>query len=219
MNYNKIIGSAYSWISLDKLVWFLIFFWISLPLLMFLPSTISQYGLFGKSAIIVVNLLYFVIYLAVILGLVALTQQCLEERRIPIVNLSIKKMLSIVLLVFVEAFYSLVWSMSSHFRIIQILLLIATGLMYYYYTLMQTSFVQLLFALCATAYFILVIYNVVRIFFSTSLYCNKDLSIVEAVKESWAMTHNKFYETMTSIMLCIALVFILFSFQTSWQYS
>ena len=106
MNYNKIIASAYSWISLDKLVWFLVFFWVSLPLLMFLPSAVEQYGVFGKSALILVNLLYFIIYLAVILGLVALTQQCLEERRIHTVALSIKKMFSIVLLVFVEGFYA-----------------------------------------------------------------------------------------------------------------
>ena len=212
MNYDKIIGSAYSWISLTRVVWFLLFFWIALPLLLFLPPLMEQQGLFGPSSIWIVTALYDILYLAVILGLITLTQQCLEERKISTVPFSVRKLVNIVLLVFVEAFYALVWNLSYQFRIIQILLLIATGLLYYYYTVLQTPFVQVLFALCATAYFILVTYNVVRLFFSTSLFCNKDLSIVESVKDSWAMTHNKFYDASTAILLSLVLVFVLFSF-------
>ncbi|MFA6064816.1 MAG: hypothetical protein WCW44_04430 [archaeon] len=212
MNYDKIIGSAYSWISLSRVVWFLVFFWISLPLLLFLPPAIEQYQLFGSSSIWLVTALYDILYLAVILGVITLTQHCLEERRLTVAKCSVTKAVSIVGLVFVEAFYALVWNLSYQFRIIQVLLLIATGLLYYYYTLLQTPFVQALFALCATAYFIVVVYNVIRLFFSTSFFCNKDLGIVESVKESWAVTHDKFYEASTAIILSLILVFVLFSF-------
>jgi hypothetical protein len=212
MDYNRIISSAYSWISLSKVVWFLAFFWLSLPVLLLLPSFLEQYsGVFGN-LVPLITILYDITYVAVILGLVTLTQQCLKERQIRTSSFSITRLLGIIVLVFVEAWHVLVWNLSSQFRIIQVLLLIATGLLFYYYTILQTPFVQLLFALCATAYFILAVYNFTRVFFSTSFFCNKDISLESAVKESWNVTHNKFYETMTSILLSLVLVFILFSF-------
>lgn len=212
MDFNRVIASAYSWISLNKVVWFLVFFWISLPMLLLLPQAIEQYNLFTAELLPVVFLLYDIMYLAVIVGFIALTQYCLSERNIRTPEFHPNKIVDIVLLVFVEMFYLFVWNLHAQFRYIQTLLLISTGLLYYYYTLVPTSFVLNIFALCATAYFILVVYNAVRLFFTTTLFCNKEVGIKKAVEDSWGMTHNKFPETITSISLILILVFVLFSF-------
>jgi len=212
MDFNRVISSAYSWISLNKVVWFLVFFWISLPVILLLPQAIQEYNLFTPELLPIVFFLYDVLYLALIVGFIALTQYCLSERNIKAPDFHPTKLIDIVLLVFTEMYYIFVWNLHASFRYIQVLLLISTGLLYYYYTLVSTNFVMNLFALCTTAYFVLVIYNSVRLFFTTTLFCNKTVGVKKAVEDSWAMTHNKFPEAITSILLVLILVFVLFSF-------
>ena len=181
-------------------------------MLLLLPQAIEQYNLFNPELLPIVFFLYDIMYLAVIVGFIALTQYCLSERNIKTPAFRPVNVVDIVLLVLVEMFYVLVWNLHAQFRYIQTLLLISTGLLYYYYTLVPTVFVLNIFALCATAYFILVVYNAVRLFFTTTLFCNKEGGIKESVEAAWAMTHNKFPETITSILLILILVFVLFSF-------
>jgi len=213
VNYRSLIGSAFAWISLDKAFWYLIFFWISLPFLVLLPQ-IFQLGVYSKQTLPIAFALYDILYATVILGVIVLIQFCLNEKKVHTSKITVLKIVDTVFLVFVELFYAFVWNIHSSFRIIQLLLIVASVLVYYYYLVMQNELLFLIAWLCLGAYFILVIYNAVRILFSTTIFCFEDMDLKSTVKASWALTHNRFYHVFTSLIFILALSFLLFSFLT-----
>ncbi|MFA5931170.1 MAG: glycerophosphoryl diester phosphodiesterase membrane domain-containing protein [archaeon] len=211
MNYKKLVNSAYSWISLDKAIWYLLFFCISVPVLLLVPMAFEQ-GVYSSITMPLAIVLYDILYISVILGLVVLIQFFLEQRDSTISKMTIKKLFDLVFLVFVEIFYVLIWNLNSSFRLIQALLLIATALVFYYSTVIVNEATLTLAWLCLSAYFIIVIYNSVRVIFSTTIFCHKEVEIKEAVKESWALTEHRFYEVFSSLALLVVLSFIFASF-------
>jgi len=213
VNFRNLIGSAYSWISLDKALWYLVFFWVSLPFLLLLPQIFSA-GVYSKQTLPIAYALYDILYVTVILGVIVLIQFCLSERRVSTCKITVSKLVDMFFLVFVELFYAFVWNIHSSFRIIQLLLIVASAFVYYYYLLVQNELLFTVAWLCLAAYFILVIYNAIRILFSTTIFCYKDISLKGAVKASWALTHNRFYQVFSSLIFIGALSFLLFCFLT-----
>jgi len=211
MNFGRIISSMFDWISVKKAVWYVVFFGISIPVLLLFPQ-VFQNGLYPTAATPITLILYDILYLCVILGIMVLIQFSLSEKKESVCKISIGKIIDTFFLVFAEFFYLLVWNIHFPFRAIQFLLLIASAMVYYYFSVMQTDLLLLASYLCFTAYFIIVVYNAVRIFFTTTIFCHRDLGIKETIKESWAITHNKFYETFCSIALCLVMSFVMFSF-------
>ncbi len=217
MDFSKIANSAYSWISLKKAVWFIVFFWVALPFIFFLPQAFQKGMIYSSVTRPVAFVLYDLLYATLVLGVIVLMNQCLVEKKsVKHVDFCAGKILQIIALVFVEVFHILVWNLNAFFRKAQLLLLIAFVLLLYYYSLVQSELLMLLLWLLGTAYFILVVYNAVRLFFSTSVFIQNcsSMGVVDAVKESWALTHNKFNATLYSIVLSLFLAFILFAFVT-----
>jgi hypothetical protein len=213
MNYNKIISSAFSWISLSKIIWFLVFFWISLPVILFLPQALQK-GLYPKSTLPIAMILYDVLYFALLLGVIVLIQFCLSVKHAQVSKLSPKRLLDLFVLVFVEFFYIFIWGVYAPFRLLQLLSIILMAFLYYYYLSVGSLFVMNLFLLSAVAYCIFVVYNAVRLFFVTSVFCSKELTILQAIKEATSLTHNRVYVVLSSIALSLVVVFVLLSFIT-----
>lgn len=211
MNYRKIVNSAYSWISLDKAIWYLIFFWIAVPVLLGLPQVFEQ-GVYSSTTMPLAVVLYDVLYVSVIMGLVVLIQFFLERKNSFVVKMSIKRFVDVFFLVFLELFYVFIWNLNSSFRLIQALLLVAAALVFYYSTIIVSEATLSLAWLCLSAYFVLVIYNAVRVIFSTTIFFHKDIGIKETIKESWALTQDRFYDVFSSLALIAVLSFVLFSF-------
>ncbi|VVB74377.1 Uncharacterised protein [uncultured archaeon] len=211
MNYAKVVSSAVSWVSMRKVLWFLIFFWIALPVLVFLPEVIDK-GLYPSSMLPLVVALYDILYLAVIVGVIVLIQGCLAHKHSECKDFSVGRLLNLIVLVFIELFYVFFWSIYKGFRAIQLLLIVLSVFVFYYYLASASQFIFNLFILSLVAYFIVVIYNAVRVFFSTSVFCSRNVSPVEAIKEAADLTKHNFYHTLTSILLSIVLAGILFSF-------
>jgi hypothetical protein len=217
MDFSKVVSSAYSWISLKKVIWFIVFFWVSLPCIFILPQAFQKGLIFSNITRPVAMVLYDLLYVTLVLGIIVLMNHCLVEKKSSKgFDFGARKVLDVIFLVFVEMFYVLVWNINSFFRKAQLLLLIAFILLLYYFSMVQTELLSYLLWLLGTAYFILVVYNGVRLFFSTSVFIQKSatLGIVDSVKESWALTHNKFNESLYSIVVSVFLAFILFAFVT-----
>ncbi len=211
MNYARVVSSAVSWVSMKKVTWFLIFFWIALPVLVFLPEVIDK-GLYPSATLPLVIALYDVLYLAVIVGVSVLIQGCLMNKHSGCKGISLWGLVNLVALVFVELFYVLIWSIYKGFRAIQLLLIVFSLFIFYYYIASGSPFILDLFNLSLVAYFIVMVYNAVRVFFSTSVFCSKDISPVNAVKEAAELTKHNFYHALSSICLSVVLAGILFSF-------
>ncbi len=217
MDFSRVVSSAYSWVSLNKVIWFIIFFWISLPCIVILPQAFEKGLIFSNVTRPVAIVLYDLLYVTLVLGVIVLMNNCLVEKKSSKgFDFGARKVLDLIFLVFVEMFYVLVWNINAFFRKAQLLLLIAFVLLLYYFSMVQTELLGYLLWLLGTAYFILVVYNAVRLFFSTSVFIQKSatLGIVESIKESWALTHNKFNETLYAIIISLFLAFIIFAFVT-----
>ena len=211
MNYKKIVNSAYSWISLDKAIWYLVFFCISVPVLLMLPQAFEQ-GVYSSSTIPIAMVLYSVLYISLILGLIVLIQFLLSQKNLSVSKMTIRKLIDLFFLAFLELFYVFVWNLNSSFRLIQSLLLVAAALVFYYSTVIVNEATFSLAWLCLSAYFILVIYNFARVIFSTTIFCEKEVWIKDAIKESWALTEHRFYDVFSSLALIFVLSFIFASF-------
>ena len=215
MDFNSIIRSSYSWISASKVIWFVAFFWISLPFITMLPQIFNIGSIYSTATMPLAVLLYDALYVALIFGVVLLIQRSLIQKHETVAKLGIRKMVDLIFLVFVEFFYVLVWNISVRLRKVQILLIISSALLGYLFFLSQDTIILILFTWSLLGYFSIVIRNIIMVFFSTMIFCNKaSLSIKEAIKESWAITHNKVVDTFSSIIVSAFLAFVLFAFVT-----
>ena len=210
MDYDEIISGAFSWISLQKVAWFLIFFWLSFPVLVWVPQAIEK-QMFETEMMALVYFLYDVMYVCAIIGFISLTQACLGEKRLSPQTLSLPKFIDTIFLVFVEAWFALVWNLNRRLRVPQLLLLIGIPLLYWYWLFDASLLPSLVLALFVWAYVSLVVYSCVRFCFSMMSFYHKDVSIVGAAKESWALTHNRFVEAISAIILSIGTAVVLFS--------
>ena len=212
MDYDKVIRAAYNWFSLKDVAWFLVFFWIAMPILVFLPSLIEK-QFYGALATPLVSVLYIVIYLSVIVGFIALLQNCLQHKNLAAKRLSPRRFVRTVALVFVELFYIFVWNLHRPYRVPQLLLIIGSGILYIYSRTQPTLFIVSALILFLLVYLVIVIYNSIRISFSMLVFYNKDIpSLKDVVKESWALTHRKFPKVFFALLfsvICLAVIFVI----------
>lgn len=215
MDFDGIVRSAYSWISVGKVIWFVAFFWISLPFIIILPQLFASGAVYSSVTKPLAILLYDVLYVALIIGVVLLIQHCLVAKREKISPLGVRKVIGLVFLVFVELFYVFVWNINAKLRNIQLLLVISSALLGYLFIASMDWVVLVLFSWSLLAYSALAIRNFVMLFFSTSIFCNKDfLGIKGSIKESWAITHGRVADTFSAIIVSLFLAFVLFAFVT-----
>jgi hypothetical protein len=212
MNYAKVLSAGFSWVSLRKLIWFLVFFWIALPVVILLPDFIEKFSLFKGVFSFFAFFSYSLMYVLLVIGFFSLTQESLSRRNVFVEKFSFRKVIDVVFLVFAEAFYVLFWNLHAPFRTLQLLLLAGSALLFYYFLLVSDSFVLNLFALCCTAYVILVVYNCVRVFFSSTIFCSKEIGIKSAIRESWALTHHKFSSVFFGIITSVVVAVFSFLF-------
>lgn len=208
MDYDRVINSAYKCFTLEKFVWFLIFFWLAFPVLVIVPWALEKHY-FDSAITPLVYALYAVMYFASLFGFVLLTQMCLVNKRLEHQKITITRFLATIALVFVELWYILVWNLHKSYRVTQLLLLVGVGLLYFYYSSIRTSLIFYSLILFIFAYTLLVIYNSVRLFFTVPSFYHKNISIYQAPKESWGLTHNKFGETLVALILAIGTVGIM----------
>jgi len=212
MDYRAIIRSSVSWISADKIAWFIAFFWISLPFLVLMPSIFEKNVIYTELTKPIAFALYDVLYFVFLLGIIVLIQHALASKREPICEISFEKLFSLFFLVFYEMVHIFLWSLHASYRVLQLLFLIASilGVFFYAYYPSGLSF-WLLYALL-TGYFFFVVYNSLRLFFSTTLFFSRDTSSKSALFDSWALTHSKFKKVVRVVFLIFIICFLLFAF-------
>ena len=210
MNYDEIISSAFAWISLKKVAWFLVFFWLSFAVLFLVPQAIQKQA-FSSIGVTFVYSLYTIMYICALIGLISLVQACLGEKRFSAQKMSITRVIDTIFLVFVEMWFVWVWNLNKRLRVPQILLLIGASFLYWYWLFDSAVIPSIILALFVWAYVSLVVYNWVRICFSMLCFYSKEQSIVGAAKDSWALTHNRFVETISATILSIGTALVLFA--------
>ncbi|MDD4250613.1 MAG: hypothetical protein PHX27_00280 [Candidatus ainarchaeum sp.] len=209
MDYNKIIDSTYSWFSFSKAIWFLLFFWLALPVLFLVPIAFEQ-GLFYYGFSWALQGLYVITYISILLGLFLLTGFVLNNNNIKSKEISISVFLDIIFLVFCEFFYTFFWNINKKFRFTQILLLFGSGLLGYYSLFVQSQFIFISFIIFVVCYTFFVLYNFLRVSFSLTLFLHNDFSIIESIFESWHLTHNKALQIFFGYLFNLVTVFVIF---------
>ncbi|MFA5764121.1 MAG: hypothetical protein WC915_04885 [archaeon] len=209
MNYDKIIDATYKWISLEKLIWFLLFFWLALPVLFLVPTAI-ELGFFYYKLNWIVEALYVIMYLAVLLGLMVLTCSCLNHKKINSDKVSVTKYIDTIFLAVLELWYIFVWNIHKSYRFTQILLIIGILLLSYYESISQSLFGSISLLIFLICYGVIVIYNAVRLSFSMMVFYSKKISLNDTISQSWHLTHKKFWSTFFSYIFVIASSFALF---------
>lgn len=215
MDYKKIVSSAYSWMSVDKAKMFLLFFWISLPFLIILPSMFEKNLIYNESTKPIAMALYGILYFTIFLGMIVLIQHCLKTKREKIVEMNVSKLIGLVKLVFLEAFYVLVWNINFKWRVSQLLFLMSTALFFILATLFPISLWAYPLFVSAIIYVLIAVYNFGRIFFSSTIFCNElNYSMKEAIFRSWSLTHGKMVASFSPILWVLVLMFLMFAFIT-----
>jgi hypothetical protein len=215
MDYRTILSSAYSWMSVDKAKLFLLFFWVSLPFLIILPSFFEKDLIYTTATKPIAMILYGILYFTLFLGLIVLIQYCLKKKNEKVSKMDLKKIVAVVKLVFLEGFYVFVWNINSKLRFSQILLLISTGLFFIISSIFPNSLWIFVLFISSSIYALLVVYNFGRIFFSSTVFCSEDnYSTKQAIMRSWALTHGKLVKSFSPILWVLVLMFLMFAFIT-----
>jgi len=210
MDYDRIINFTYNWVSLKKVLWFLIFFWLSIPIIFVVPWALEK-QFFDESVSWIVYILYAIIYVGIIVGFISLTCACLGHKKLKYQKPTRSRFFDTILLVFLELWYIFVWNIHKSHRFTQLLLIIGTPLLYFYYLFNPTIIILGALIIFMLLYLAAVIHNSVRLFFTVTIFYNKGLSKNEAIKECWELTHNKFVVTFFSILLVVGVVFVMFA--------
>jgi hypothetical protein len=213
MDYDKIISATYNWFSLDKLMWFLVFFWLSFFVLVFVPLAF-RINWFAQSSLWVINSLVGIIYLVLILMLMVLTSHTLKHNKFDAKDISFTRIIDTIFLVFLELWYIFVWNLHKAYRVTQLLLLFGLPLLLVYSLAVKSLFIDLALLIFAIGYGIIVVYNSIRLIFSVMLFYHKDLKIKKAIKEAWHLTHKKFWKILLGVILAIAALFVVFAIIT-----
>ncbi len=209
MDYDRIVDASYNFFSIKKFVWFLVFFWLAFPVLVFVPWSLEE-NYFLSSLEPIVLLLFVVMYVCVFFGLIFLLQHAFFTKKIQFNSLNIKKSLLVVPLVFVELFYVFVFNLNKSLRLIQILLLLGIPLLFYYNSVLFNSFISSALFTFLSLYFLLIIYNFTRLIFTIPLYFVNNQTIFQAPKSSWSLTHKKFNNIFIALILILGVLFVIF---------
>ena len=215
MDYQNILSSAYSWMSVDKAKLFLLFFWVSLPFLIILPSFFEKNLVYTSTTKPIAMILYSILYFTLFLGLVVLIQYCLKTKKEKVSKMDLKKIINVVKLVFLEGFYVFVWNIDSKLRFSQILLLISTGLFFILSSIFPNSLWVFVLFISSSIYALLVVYNFGRIFFSSTIFCSENTySMKQAIMHSFSLTHGKMIKSFSPILWVLVVIFLMFAFIT-----
>jgi hypothetical protein len=209
MDYDKIIDSTYNWLSLEKLVWFMLFFWLSLPVLFLIPTAL-ELGFFYYKLNWVVQSLYIITYLAVLLGFMILTITCLNHKKIKSIELTATRYIDTLFLIVLELWYVFFWNIHKSYRFTQLLLLVGIFLLSYYESISTSIFGSLALIVFLIFYVLMIVHNCIRLSFSLMVFYSRPISLKGAIKESWHMTHKKFKSTLLAYLFVVAAVFALF---------
>ena len=210
MDYDRIINFTYNWISLKKVIWFLVFFWLSLPVLFVIPWALEK-QFFTESVGWIIYILYAIIYVGIIMGFISLTCACLGQKKLDCQSPTGARFIDTVLLVFFELWHIFIWNIHRSHRFTQLLLLAGMPLLYFYYLFNPTGVITAALILFTGLYLLMVIHNSVRLFFTVTIFYNKKVSKKEAIMECWDLTHHRFTLTFFSIILVLGVVFVMFA--------
>ncbi|MDD3083605.1 MAG: hypothetical protein PHP82_01135 [Candidatus ainarchaeum sp.] len=209
MDYDRIINATYNWFSFSKAIWFVFFFWLSLPVLFLVPFAFES-GFFYYNFSWAIQTLYVITYFLVILGLLLLTCFTLNKKNCNSKNISFTRFIDTVFLVFCELFYVFIWNKNKKYRFTQILLILGTILLYYYNSIIISQFILVSLFIFIICYVGLILYNAIRVSFSLVIFYHKDCSIKEAINLSWYLTYSKFWQVFFSYFFNIASVVVIF---------
>jgi len=175
-----------------------------------IPAALER-QLFAPQLLAIVYILYDIMYIALLVGIISLVQSTLSTKGIEAKKVTLRRLVDTVLLVFVEMWFALVWNLNRKFRAPQLLLLIALPLLYMYWGFDKSLPVSIVLAVALWAYLSLLVHNCIRLSFSVMSFYSGDFSVVGAAKQSWALTHGKFVETTSAIVISLGSAFVLFA--------
>ena len=210
MDYDSLINSTYKWIYLKKNIAFLLFFWIAVPTMSFIQNGIIT-SMFAASKMWIVESIYIILIFGIVVGLLALLYAVLSHRKMFVFDISITRFVDTIFLCALKAWYVFVWNLHKSYRFTQLLLLAGTPLLFIYSIYSQSIFIKASLVVFTLLYSAMVLYNIIRTSFAVMIFYNKDLSIKESIKESWRMTHRRFWHTFFAYIMIIASVFVVFA--------
>jgi len=210
MDYDKIISATYNWLSLEKLMGFLVFFWLSFFVLVFVPLAF-RINWFTQNYLWVTNCLIVIIYLVLLLVLMVLTTHTLKHNKFDVGDISLTRIIDTIFLVFLELWYIFVWNLHKAYRMTQLLLLFGLPLLLVYSLAVKSWFIDWALIIFTIGYGIIIVYNSIRLIFSVMLFYHKDLTIKKAIKEAWHLTHKKFWKVLLGFVLTLAALFVVFA--------
>ncbi len=209
MDYDKIIHATFEWFSVSKAMWFILFFWLSLPVLFLVPIAFDA-GFFYAGFSWALQGLYVITYISVLLGLLLLTCFVLNSKNFNSREVSITRFVDSIFLIFCEFFFIFVWNKNKNFRFTQILLLLGSILLGYYNIFVVSIFIYYSLLVFVLLYLLFVFYNALRISFSLTIFFHDDVSIIGAINESWRLTYKKVWQVFFGYFFSIATVLVVF---------
>jgi hypothetical protein len=212
MDYDKILSSTYDWIHLNKISWFLTFFWLGFIVLMLVPIGLQSNFFYEKFSWFIYSL-YFIMYVVVLFGLMLLVSELLKHKKFSHASISFLTFFDTFFLVFLELWHVFVWNIYRSFRFTQLLLLAGIPLLYYFNSISQNILSYFALWIFIIGYFLLVVYNSIRLSFTVSLFYKEPIiSLNDAINISWRLTAGKLKSIAFGYFLILGSVFVLFSF-------
>lgn len=212
MNYKKIVSASYSWLSLKKINFFLLFFCLFFSILVLTPFIFEQFD-YEPNTLQIILVVYVVVYFLVFVGLINLLSNLLNKKEDTFFE-SIKNSFKFINLVFLEVFYIFFWNPNPTKRLLQLLLVILTGLLFVLSSIFFNFFWFFALIIVGSIMSLLLTYNFGRVFFASSVFSKKKGSPKEAIMESWRLTGVNWVSVFAAIIWSFLINFLMFCFAT-----
>ncbi|MFA5357442.1 MAG: hypothetical protein WC308_00780 [archaeon] len=211
MDYDGIIESTYRWVFQGKALVYLLFFFLIFLAVFFIQGVDAIFWgnlVVSENVFSIFNDVYYIAQAVIFVGIVFLLGFCLKSAGFQTVKISVSKILDVFFLQVFELWYIFVWSMSRRYRRIQILSLVGIFLAVITLSVVSSWVVVLSFIFLLAIYLSCIVYNSVRLLFSSLIILNRGTKIGDALRGSWSLTHQRFGGLFSAF--CVLLVFLFF---------
>jgi hypothetical protein len=210
MIYDNVLRNMYSLSLVYKFKWFLLFFWLAIPVLFLTPLGV-ELGLFHPNFVWVVNSLHFIMFIATLLALMLLLSHSLDFKEFKLTKVSTSVFFDTIFVLVLSLWFIFVWNVKKNYRITQLLFLIGVPLLAYFESVSSSVVGALALIVFILGYLIFILYNSVRGVFAVCIFYAKRVSLINSVKKSWHLTHNKFWFVLCGLIFICAVSFAFFS--------
>jgi hypothetical protein len=205
MDYNKILDSTYKWVSFEGVVWYVVFFLITVSILSVVPMMLRQGIFFDEPSLPVVQVLYAFNILVLFVGFFSLVEYILKANNFKTIKVTPEKLLDSLFLIILSLWYIFVWNIKREHRIIQLLVLFVYSFSLFSLFYFSGTFVELGVIVASIVFGIIylgfVIQNCIRLSFGYFIFYNRDMKIKDSLLESWKITEGKVFGILWAFII------------------